>query len=262
MEEAGGLPGVRTISLTEPFRWLAGAWRDLWAAPMIFLLYGTAVTVICGAVALGLVWTGLAFWSVALAAGFVFIAPVIAMGIYEGGRMLEMKQRPTLQRVAFVRSALRRDAFFLGLALLIIFGVWLEMALITSGLAASRIYPDFQAFAEFALTTPAGRSMLLWGTVIGGILAWFTFCLVVVSAPMLLDRRYDIFTATVTSVRCVVNNTLPMLAWAATIGAMILASVATGFFALIVIIPWLGLASWRAYRSLVQEQQPTVTGAP
>ena len=262
MEEASGLPDVNTIGLATPFVWLAEGWKDLCAAPLIFLSYGVVVTFVCGVIALGLVWTGLAFWSVALAAGFVFLAPVIAMGIYEGGRMLEMKQRPTLMRVAFVRSALRRDAFFLGLALLIIFGVWLEMALITSGLAASRIYPDFQAFAEFALTTPAGRSMLLWGTVIGGILAWFTFCLVVVSAPMLLDRRYDIFTATVTSVRCVVRNTLPMMVWAATIGALILLSIATGFIALIVIIPWLGLASWRAYRALVQEQQPTVTGVP
>jgi uncharacterized membrane protein len=92
--------------------------------------------------------------------------------------------------------------------------------------------------------------MLLWGSVIGGILAWFVFSLVVVSAPMLLDSRRDIFTASVTSVRCVAQNTLPMLL-AAIIAAMILASLATGFFALIVVIPWLGLASWRAYRALV-----------
>lgn len=251
MTDANGLPAVNTINLAAPLTWLAGAWRDLWQAPVVFLAYGLAVAMLSAAIALGLALTGLAFWSIALAAGFVFIAPVIAMGIYEGGRMLEASKRPSLARVAFVRSAFRRDVVFLGLALLFIFGIWLELALITAGLAASRIYPTLDAFIQFATTTPAGHSMLIWGTAIGGILAWLTFSLVVVSAPMLLDRRHDIFTATVTSVRCVARNTLPMLLWAAIIAALILASIATGFFGLIIVIPWLGLASWRAYRGLV-----------
>ncbi len=251
MGDANGLPAVNTITMTTPFAWLAGAWGDLWRAPAAFLAYGFIVALLSGAVALGLALTGLAFWSIALAAGFVFVAPMIALGVYEGGRLIEAGQRPTLVRIAFVRHAFRRDLVFLGLALLIMFGIWLELALVTAGLAASRFYPTLDAFIHFATTTSAGHSMLLWGSVIGGILAWFVFSLVVVSAPMLLDSRRDIFTASVTSVRCVAQNTLPMLLWAAIIAAMILASLATGFFALIVVIPWLGLASWRAYRALV-----------
>lgn len=251
MNDANGLPSVNTISMSQPLAWLAGGWSDLWRAPGAFLAYGLVVALLSGTVALGLALTGLAFWSVALAAGFVFIAPMIAMGVYEGGRILESGERVTLPRIAFVRHAFRRDLVFLGLALLIMFGIWLELALVTAGLAASRFYPTLDAFIQFATTTTAGHSMLLWGTVIGGILAWFTFSLVVVSAPMLLDSRRDIFTASVTSVRCVAQNTLPMLLWAGIIAAMILASIATGFFALILVIPWLGLASWRAYRDLV-----------
>lgn len=251
MNDANGLPSVNTISVVTPFAWLAGAWGDLWLAPATFLAYGLVVALLSGSVALGVALTGLAFWAVALAAGFVFIAPMIAMGIYEGGRLIEAGERPTLARIAFVPHAFRRDLVFLGLALLIMFGIWLELALVTAGLAASRFYPTLDAFFEFATTTSAGHSMLLWGTIIGGILAWLTFSLIVVSAPMLLDSRRDIFTASVTSVRCVAKNTLPMLLWAAIIAAMILASIATGFFALILVIPWLGLASWRAYRDLV-----------
>lgn len=251
MGDANGLPAVNTISMTAPLAWLSGAWSDLWRAPASFIAYGLVVAMLSGAIALGLAFTGLAFWSVALAAGFVFIAPMIALGVYEGGRLIEAGQRPTLARIAFVRHAFRRDLVFLGLALLIMFGIWLELALVTAGLAASRFYPTLDAFIQFATTTSAGHAMLFWGTLIGGILAWFTFSLVVVSAPMLLDSRRDIFTASVTSVRCVAKNTLPMLLWAAIIAAMILASIATGFFALIIVIPWLGLASWRAYRALV-----------
>ena len=76
----------------------------------------------------------------------------------------------------------------------------------------------------------------------------------IVSAPMLLDSRSDVFVATVTSVRCVVKNTGPMLLWAAIIAAMLLVSAATFFLGLVIVIPWLGLASWRAYRTLVASE--------
>ena len=40
-----------------------------------------------------------------------------------------------------------------------------------------------------------------------------------------------------------------------TIAALLLASAATGFLALVVVFPWLGLASWRAYRALVADTE-------
>lgn len=253
------LPAVNRVGMLAPLGWLGGAWDDLWQAPATFLSYGFIVAFLSGAVALGLTLTGLAMWAVVLAAGFVFLAPMIAMGVYEGGRLVETGQKPTLARVAFVRSAFRADVVFLGLALFFMFGVWIELARVTYGLATYRLYRTLEEFIVFAATTPEGHGMLLWGTVIGGILAWLAFSLVVVSAPMLLDSRRDFFMATVTSIRCVALNTLPMLGWAAIIAAMIVLSICTGFLALIIVIPWLGLASWRAYRALVAESTPQNT---
>jgi uncharacterized membrane protein len=48
-----------------------------------------------------------------------------------------------------------------------------------------------------------------------------------------------------------VKNTGPMMQWAASIAGMLLLSAATCFVGLVIVIPWLGLASWRAYRCLV-----------
>lgn len=254
-----GLPPVNTISTSASLDWLAGGWRDLWKAPATFLTYGLAMALLCGMVSLALVASGMALWAVILAAGFVFIAPVLAMGIYEGGRLIETGQKPTLSRISFVRPAFRSDVIFLGLVLFFIFGVWAEMVQITYGLATSRIYRTLDELIAFATGTPAGNGMLFWGSVVGGAMAWLTFCIVVVSAPMLLDRRRDFFVAVVTSVRCVARNTLPMLAWAAIIATLILMSVATGFAGLIIVFPWLGLASWRAYRSLVAQSVPQNT---
>lgn len=260
MRPDSGLPPVNTIRMSASLDWLAGGWRDLWKAPATFLTYGLVIAFLCGAVSLALVTSGMALWAVILAAGFVFVAPLLAMGMYEGGRLIETGQKPTLSRISFVTPAFRSDVVFLGLVLFFIFGVWAELAQIAYGLATSRFYRTLDEFIAFATGTPAGNGMLLWGSVIGGVMAWLTFCIVVVSAPMLLDRRQDFFVAIVTSVRCVVRNTLPMLVWAAIIATLILMSAATGFAGLIIVFPWLGLASWRAYRSLVA--QPASQNTP
>jgi uncharacterized membrane protein len=44
-----------------------------------------------------------------------------------------------------------------------------------------------------------------------------------------------------------------MTLWAVIIAVLVLISAATGFIAFIVIFPWLGLATWRAYRELVPD---------
>jgi hypothetical protein len=251
MAESNGLPEVTAIGFATPLEWLAGGWRDLWRAPFSVLAYGLVVATISGVTVTGLALTGMGLWSLVLAAGFAFLAPMIAMGVYEGGRLIEEGQRPSLFRIAFVGQAFRRDVVFLGLALLIVFGIWAELARVTYGIATSRLYETLDEFLTFALATGTGNVMLIWGTVVGGILAWLTYSFVVISAPMLLDRNADIFVATVTSVRCVVKNTGPMMLWAAIIAGMLLLSAATFFVGLVIVIPWLGLASWRAYRCLV-----------
>ena len=94
----------------------------------------------------------------------------------------------------------------------------------------------------------------LTGGLVGGAIAFLTYCLVVVSAPMLLDRRTNVFAAVATSVRAVNANFASLLLWAAIIAVLLLAAAATGFLALVVIFPWLGFASWRAYRDLVDAE--------
>jgi uncharacterized membrane protein len=77
---------------------------------------------------------------------------------------------------------------------------------------------------------------------------------VVVSAPMLLNPNANVFAAVATSVRAVNANFFPLLLWAVIITTLLLMSAATGFLALIVVFPWLGLASWRAYKAVVDDQ--------
>jgi uncharacterized membrane protein len=67
---------------------------------------------------------------------------------------------------------------------------------------------------------------------------------------MLLDQRVDALTAMGTSTAMVWNNLRPMLAWGAIVLALFLLSVVTGLLALIIVFPWLGHATWHAYKDM------------
>ena len=257
----GGLPAVSRVGAGAPFRWLGGAWRDLWTSPLPCLSYGLALSLFSMWLALTVYRTSASFWIFALACGFVFVAPMLAMGLYEAGRLLERGERPTLGRMVFVRSALRQDLAYLGLALLLVFLIWGGVAQVVYGLSTYQIHRTVPDFLAFALGDRNGRVMVVVGSIIGGAIAYLTFCFVAVSAPMLLDRRNDMFVAMITSVRAVTRNFGAMTLWAALIAALVLLAALSGFLGLILVFPWLGLASWRAYRDLVPSGASTVNRA-
>ena len=254
MATKSGLPDVRTVGFGAPFKWLAGGLADIGRAPVAALGYGLAAAL----TSFGLCWaiyvTNAAFWTVALSSGFVLVAPILAMGIYECGRLLEAGERPSLPRVVVVTGAMRQDVAYLGLALVLIYMMWGRAAQIVYGLSTFRLHRTWNEFIVFAVNSSEGHGMLISGALVGGAIAFLTYCLVVVSAPMLLDRRSNVFAAVATSFRSVNANFGPMVLWAIIIAVLVAAAAATGFLALVVIFPWLGFASWRAYRALVDEE--------
>ncbi len=256
MDTTLGLPAIRTIRLSTPFGWLAEGWRDLMKAPAPLLLYGLAVAAASFALCYGVYATNGAFWVLALTAGFVIIAPILAMGPYEAGRRLDLGERPRLGQILFVRSAFRQDVAYLSLLLVLIYFLWGRIAQIVYGLSTFHVHRDVESLVAFAVGSSEGHSMLMIGALTGGALAFVTYALVVVSAPMLLNRNANVFAAVATSVRAVNANFFPLLLWAVIITALLLASAATGFLALVVVFPWLGLASWRAYRALADDIDP------
>ena len=253
MGSSSGLPDVATIGMKAPFCWLAGGWSDLWKVPGPCLLYGLILALVSFGVCYALVASDAEFWALALTVGFVFVAPMLAMGLYEAGRQIEQGKTPTLGEMLYVRAAVRLDLAYLGLFLVVIYLFWGRIAQIIYGLSTYQLHRTTQDFVDFALGTPDGQTMLITGTLIGGVIAYLTYCGVAITAPMLLDHKTGVFAAIVTSVRAVAENFWPMTLWAVIIAVLVLISAATGFIAFIVIFPWLGLATWRAYRELVPD---------
>lgn len=244
---------MNSIGFDAPARWLAGAVSDMLAAPLPCLSYGAGVALLSFAIWRALLQSDLAFWALSLSCGFVFIAPMIAMGLYAAGQALENDERPRLTRMLFVRGAMRSDVFYLGLTLLLIYLLWGRVAQIVYGLSTYRLHKTLQELWTFAVSTPDGHGMLIAGTIVGGVMAFFTFAIVVISTPMLLDQKSNVFEAMFTSLRSVSKNFWPLLLWAAVITVLLLACAATAWLGLVFVFPWLGLASWRAYRNIVGE---------
>ncbi len=252
MTAASRLPNVRTVGLDAPFGWLAGGLGDIGRAPLAALAYGLVIALLSFGICWAIYINNAAYWTLVLSSGFVLVAPMLAMGIYECGRALEAGERPSLSRMFLVTGAIRQDVAYLGVALGVIYMFWGQAALIVYGLSTFQQHRLWGDFITFVVSSREGHQMLATGAIVGGAIAFPTYCLVVVSAPMLLDRRSNVFVAVATSFRSVNANFGPLLLWAAIIAVLIAASAATGFLALIVVFPWLGFASWRAYRAIVE----------
>ena len=69
---------------------------------------------------------------------------------------------------------------------------------------------------------------------------------------MLMERRLGVLAAVLTSWRVVLAHPFTLAVWAATIASLTLAGMMVAMLGLVVVVPWLGHASWHAYRDLVE----------
>ena len=102
--------------------------------------------------------------------------------------------------------------------------LWMRAAVIIYALFFGlRPFPGLDHIAGMLFTTPIGWSMLVVGTVVGGLFAAFSFAISAFSIPMLLNERLDAFTAMGTSMALVWNNLPVMLTWGAIVLGLVLA---------------------------------------
>ncbi len=242
---------ARDLPLDSAFHWLSAGWRDLRAAPGPSLAYGFVVFLLSLGIVLGLVLFGWDYTLFPVTAGFLILAPVLAIGLYAQSRALEDGQSITLRQMILPRAASGGQRIFTGALLVVLMLVWMRAAVIIYALFFGvRPFPGLDHVAQMLFTTPEGLSMLIVGTVVGGLFAAFSFAISVFSIPMMLDQQVDALTAMGTSWALVVNNLPALLVWGAVVLALFLLSLATGLLGLIIVFPLLGHASWHARRAV------------
>jgi uncharacterized membrane protein len=74
---------------------------------------------------------------------------------------------------------------------------------------------------------------------------------------MILDRDTDAISAAITSVRVVVSEPAVMVLWGFLLSALVILALMPWALGIVVVGPWLGHASWHAYRGAVQWEENT-----
>ncbi|MEW6120178.1 MAG: DUF2189 domain-containing protein [Pseudomonadota bacterium] len=228
---------ARTLDATAPLRWLRLGWADLRRAPRLSLAYGFALMLLSMLIAAFTWHFGTLALYIGLATGFVFIGPVLAVGLYSISRQLGKGLNPVLGYCLREGAYHLKELLVLGVALLIVLLVWAR--------AAAMVHVFFPAIGE-----PGWRDMLTFlgvGSAVGAVFALIVFAASAFSLPFILDRKVDAITAAVSSFNAVLRNRKPMLLWAALIGSAVLLGFATAFVGFIVLLPLIGHATWHAY---------------
>ena len=236
--------GLHSLRLADPLKWLAAGWRDFMHCPGLGLFYGACFTGMGWL--LMLVFHHAPAYTLALSAGFLLVGPFMCLGLYHASRALEQGQAPDLASSLLAFEARLGTMAIFGGVLLILEMVWARASLVVFALSFDGM-PDFKG-SLLALLDPQNLEFIAAYVAVGGLFAGLIFAVSVVSLPMILDRDVDAITAALTSLRLVLGQPVVMLLWGALLTGLVALAMLPWFLGLLVVGPWLGHASWHAYR--------------
>jgi uncharacterized membrane protein len=238
-------PGA--VALSAPLHWLSLGIQDFRRAPGVGVAYGLVVTV--------LGWLILAlgdhpYFVAAAVSGFLLIGPVLGAGLIESSRVMAAGETPSFDSSLRGLQDSLGDLGRFAVALLVIAAAWLVLSTTLLVLAVGPIAPGVeQALWDSALRSMSVGQFLAWAA-IGGVLALISFCVSIITVPLILDTRASASDAMRDSLRVVVRHPGACAVWALLIVLLTALGFATALVGFIVIYPVLGHASWHAYRAL------------
>jgi uncharacterized membrane protein len=246
-------PHIRKVALDRPWLWLGAGWRDLRAAPLSSLAYGAA-SVIAGWLAISLLlWFDLPYLVLPLSAGFFFVGPFMAVGLYEISRRLESGLPVDVEGTLLAWRRNPDQIALMGLLLLLLHLAWLRAAQLLFAVFEWPTVPSWDRFLDLAWHSARSLPFLTAGIAVGAVLAAVAFAIGAFSMPYLLDRRdANLFEAIATSVTAVQLNLRPMLLWAGLIVLLVVLAMIPGLLGLVVVLPVVAHATWHAYRDIVR----------
>ncbi|QQZ27324.1 DUF2189 domain-containing protein [Thiothrix subterranea] len=234
--------------------WLSAGWQDIWKTPAASLSYGIIFALV--GIVLTLIFRSNPVFVITLSTGFLLVGSFIAVGLYDLSRRIEHGQPPTFMHSL---SVISHNVFGLGIyavALSFVMLSWVRITTVFAGLMATSTTVTGDGYGHLftsLLTMDNGWLFILGFIGVGLLFASIAFTTGVVTVPLLLHRKIDIMTASVTSIRVVKQNPKTMLLWAMTIVAIIGLGIATFYIGLIIAMPLVAHASWHAYRDLVKD---------
>ena len=240
------LPARSTLPRDAARQWLITGWDYYRQHPVVSVAYGAMFALI----GLTITWLGLTqpqfiltFWT-----GFLLIGPLLAIGLYRVAQLHDRGETISFATCwSSLRSRLGPTALF-SLLLALVMVAWIRFSTLIAAIYVGNI-TGTSSFIN-AMASPEGIGFLLVLAGVGGVFAALMFALTAWSLPMMLDGRADFGPAVVTSVKATIEQPLPMLTWGAVVGGLTILGMLTLFIGFAVIFPWLGYATWAAYKDL------------
>lgn len=229
----------RNLSAGMTFEWLKAGWLDFRKAGKVSLIYGFFVFLISISVA-WLAWRlGGYVLLFSMLSGFVFVAPLLAFGLYSVSRQLCEGRTPDLGSTFRAIKRPLSNSMVFTLVLLVVFLLWARAGMMVQVFFPMGGDPEWDHIVTF----------LLIGSAVGSIFATVAFSATVFSLPMLANRDIDVITAVISSINATLRNKPAMFVWAVLICTLTGIGFLTAGIGLIIIIPWLAFASWHGYRA-------------
>lgn len=243
------LKEIAVLQLADPFRWLARGWRDMMAVKGIAAFYGVCFWLM--ALVLGAVFRSKPEYAMSIASGCLLVGPFLAMGLYEVSRRREQGLMPELSVSLTCWDAHIRSMGMLVLVLIVLELLWGRASLVVFAVFFNTGMPSTTGVMQ-AIFNLQNWEFLAVYLLVGGFFAGLVFSVAVVSIPMILDRDTDAISAAITSLQVVFSNLPVMLLWGALLTGLVVVALLPWGLGLLLVGPWLGHASWHAYRGSVR----------
>ncbi len=240
---------IVVLGFSDPFRWLARGWRDLLGAWGIAIFYGFFFWAL--AMLLGAVFRNAPEYTLSFASGCLLIGPFMAMGLYEVSRRREQGLSPDLVASLTCWDSHLGSMSMLFLVLIVLELLWGRASLVVFAVFFNTGMPSTAGVLQ-VIFNPQNWEFVAVYLVVGGAFAALVFATSVVSIPMILDRDTDAITASITSIRVFFENLPVMLLWGGLIAVLVGVAMLPWGLGLLLVGPWLGHASWHAYKGSVK----------
>ena len=219
------------------------------AHPGIAGFYGGAFWFM--ALILGAVFRAKPEYTMTIASGCLLIGPFLAMGLYDVSRRREDGSGPELGHSFTCWETHLGSMAMLVLVLIVLELLWGRASLVVFAVFFNTGMPSTTGVIE-AVFNADNWEFLVAYLIVGSGFAGLVFATAAVSIPMILDRDTDAISAAITSLQVVFTNLGVMILWGVLLTALVLLALLPWGAGLLLVGPWLGHATWHAYRGSVR----------
>ena len=241
---------IKPIRFSDPLRWLWQGLRDMVSQPLITLFYGVCFWLM--ALILLAVFKSNPEYTLSAISGCLLIGPFLAMGLYDVSMHMERGEAPSMGSSLTCWESHVKSMMMLIMVMVVLELLWGRASLVVFAVSFNTGGMPTTATVLEAVFNPENWEFIIVYACVGGFFAGLVFACMMVSIPMILDRDTDAITACITSMRVFVDHTAVSLFWGLLITLLAVLAMLPSAAGLLVVGPWLGFASWHAYRASVR----------